>query len=101
VEEEVTAKPKEVAASHVLVAYKGATRADPSITRSKEEAKVRANSLCKQIVEEGKNFATIAHENSDGPRKAHGGAGAARATGAARSAVFLALPHFLQFGRLW
>ena len=66
-------KPTEVAASHVLVAYKGASRADPSINRSKEEAKTRADSLRKQIIDEGKDFATIARENSDGPSKTKGG----------------------------
>ena len=64
---------KKVKASHVLVAYKGASRADSSITRSKEEAKARAETLRKQIVEEGKDFATVARENSDGPSKTKGG----------------------------
>ena len=72
-EEGDTAKPTEVAASHVLVAYKGASRADPSITRSKEEAKTRADSLRQQIVDEAKDFATVARENSDGPSKTKGG----------------------------
>jgi hypothetical protein len=68
-----TAKPTEVAASHVLVAYKGGSRADPTITRSKEEAKARAVSLRKQIVDEAKDFAAVALENSDGPSKTKGG----------------------------
>ncbi len=55
------------------MSYKGASRADPSITRSKEEAKARAEKLRKQIVEEGKDFATVARENSDGPSKTKGG----------------------------
>jgi len=50
-----------------------ALRTDPSITRSKEEAKARAESLRKQIVDGDKAFATIAHENSVGPSKAKGG----------------------------
>ena len=62
-----------MAASHVLVAFKGASRANPSITRSKEEAKARADSLRKQIVDEAKDFANIASENSDGPSKTKGG----------------------------
>lgn len=72
-EEGDTAKPTEVAASHVLVAYKGASRADPTIARSKEEAKTRADFLRKQIVDEAKDFATVARENSDGPSKTKGG----------------------------
>jgi len=46
-----------------------ALRTDPSITRSKEEAKARAESLRKQIVDGGKDFATITRENSDSPSK--------------------------------
>ena len=69
----VAARPDKVKASHVLVAYKGASRANPSITRSKEEAKARAETLRKQIVEEGKDFATVARKNSDGPSKTKGG----------------------------
>jgi hypothetical protein len=71
--EEGDSKPTEVTASHVLVAHKGASRAALSITRSKEEAKARADSLRKQIVDEGKDFATVARENSDGPTKTKGG----------------------------
>ena len=66
-------KPTEVTASHVLVAYKGAARSGPEITRTKEEAKARAEELRKQIVDEGKDFATVASENSDGPSKTKGG----------------------------
>ena len=50
-----------------------ALRTDPSITRSKEEAKARAESLRKQIVDGGKDFATITRENSDSPSKTKGG----------------------------
>ena len=72
-DDNATARPKEVKASHVLVAYKGAARADAAITRTKEEAKTRAEKLRKQIVEEGKDFAEVASENSDGPSKTKGG----------------------------
>ena len=60
-------------ASHVLVSYKGAARAGADVTRTKEEAKARALELRKQIVEEGKDFAEVARENSDGPSKTKGG----------------------------
>ena len=46
--------PSEVRASHVLVSYKGSSKPTPSITRTKEEAKSRAETLRKQIVKEGK-----------------------------------------------
>ncbi len=66
-------RPEKVKASHLLVAYKGAARADPSIKRSKEDAKARAEDLRKKIVEEGQDFASVARENSDGPSKTKGG----------------------------
>ena len=66
-------RPSEVRASHVLVSYKGSAKPTPSITRTKEEAKVRAETLRKQIVEEGKDFAQVARENSDGPSAPQGG----------------------------
>ncbi|SVC39350.1 uncharacterized protein METZ01_LOCUS292204, partial [marine metagenome] len=72
-DDNATAQPKEVKASHVLVSYKGAARAGADITRTKEEAKARAVELRKQIVEEGKDFAEVARENSDGPSKTKGG----------------------------
>ena len=66
-------RPSEVRASHVLVSYKGSAKPTPSITRTKEEAKARAEALRKQIVEEGKDFAQVASENSDGPSAPQGG----------------------------
>ncbi|MFP6899796.1 MAG: peptidylprolyl isomerase, partial [Opitutales bacterium] len=64
---------RKIAASHVLVAFKGASRAKASITRTKQEAKARAEELRKQIVEEGKDFAEMASKNSDGPSASEGG----------------------------
>lgn len=49
-----------------------ALRTDPSITRSKEETKARAESL-RQILDGDKAFATIARENFDGPSNSKGG----------------------------
>ena len=46
-------KPEEVKASHILISYKGADRADAKVTRSKEEAKAEAEKIRKQIVEDG------------------------------------------------
>jgi len=61
-----------VSASHVLVAYKGANRSNSKITRTKEEAKARAEELLRQI-KEGKDFAQVAREHSDGPSSTRGG----------------------------
>ena len=60
-------------ASHILIAYKGATRASDKITRSKEEAKIEANRVLR-IVRRGKNsFEELATEYSDGPSYNRGG----------------------------
>lgn len=55
-----------VAASHILVAYAGALRADPNIKRSKEEAKTRAEGLMARA-RKGEDFAKLADEGSDDP----------------------------------
>ncbi|MBT3637858.1 MAG: DUF4340 domain-containing protein, partial [Opitutae bacterium] len=44
-EEDVNARPEEVKASHILISYKGADRADADVTRSKEEAKAEAERI--------------------------------------------------------
>jgi len=66
-------EPEEVAARHILVAYKGADRADAKITRTKEEAKTRAEELLKKVKEKDADFAAIARAESDGPSKTKGG----------------------------
>jgi peptidyl-prolyl cis-trans isomerase D len=54
-------------ASHILVAYKGASNAAPTITRTKEEAKAKADDLLKQINANPGAFAELAKTNSDDP----------------------------------
>ena len=66
-------KPEEVKASHILISYKGADRADAQVTRSKEEAKEEAERIRRQIVEDGEDFALLAAKHSDGPSKTKGG----------------------------
>ena len=65
--------PEEVSASHILISYKGAERADGDVTRSKDEAKAEAERIRKLIVDEGKDFAEMASEHSNGPSKSKGG----------------------------
>lgn len=61
------AAPEEtVAASHILVAYAGAMRAAPTIKRTKEEAKKRAEGILARA-RKGADFAKLADENSDDP----------------------------------
>jgi protein-disulfide isomerase len=64
--------PDSIAASHLLVAYKGAMRAGPQITRSKAEAKKRAQEALAKI-RGGADFAKIAREYSDDGTAARGG----------------------------
>ena len=72
-EKEEGDKPEEVQASHILISYKGADRADANISRSKEEAKAEAERIRKLIVDDGKDFAEMAKEHSDGPSSTKGG----------------------------
>jgi hypothetical protein len=57
---------QKVAASHVLIQYKGALRAGPSITRSKEEAKKLAAEVAAKA-KKGQDFAGLAKQYSDEP----------------------------------
>ncbi|PIQ78312.1 protein translocase subunit SecF [Candidatus Peregrinibacteria bacterium CG11_big_fil_rev_8_21_14_0_20_46_8] len=59
-------KEKAVKVSHILVAYEGASRADESITRTKAEARTRAEELASQARSDA-DFAALAKENSDEP----------------------------------
>jgi peptidyl-prolyl cis-trans isomerase D len=62
-----------IKASHILVTFEGATRANPEITRSSEEAKKLAQQLYRKARRNPDDFAQLATENSDGPTKATGG----------------------------
>ena len=56
-----------VTASHILITYKGAERADAAIAISKEEAKAKAEGLLKQAQANPASFATLAEANTDDP----------------------------------
>jgi hypothetical protein len=72
-EKDESDKPEEVQASHILISYKGADRADADISISKEEAKAEAERIRKLIVDDGKDFAEMAKKHSDGPSSTKGG----------------------------
>ncbi len=55
-----------VGAAHVLVAYVGARRADPKITRTKDEARKRAADVLVRA-KKGEDFAALAKSHSDDP----------------------------------
>ena len=58
--------PTSIEASHFLVQYQGSSRAAPTVTRSKDEAKKRAEEgLAK--VKKGEDFAKVVGEYSDEP----------------------------------
>lgn len=71
--DQYTASRGDYAASHILVAYQTATRADESITRNKPEALERANMLLAKIRENPNSFEQIAREQSDGPTAVQAG----------------------------
>ncbi len=62
-----------VKASHILIAWEGAERANPSITRTKEEAEAEAKRLLAEAKKEDVIFTALARENSDGPSAPRGG----------------------------
>ncbi len=70
----VNRKPNgSVKASHILITYEGAERANPSIKRTKEEAEQKADELLKEAQKSGTVFAELARDNSDGPSGPQGG----------------------------
>jgi len=60
-------------ASHILIAYTGAMRANPSVTRTKEEAQAKANEIFAQVQANPASFAMLAQINSDDSSKQQGG----------------------------
>jgi parvulin-like peptidyl-prolyl isomerase len=58
-------EPTEWAARHILVAYKGAERAQPAVTRTKEEAKALAAKVAAEAAAEGADFAALSTTYSD------------------------------------
>jgi len=71
----MVARKKEgfVKASHILVAFEGAQRANPEVTRTKEEAEARAKELLRDSKKSGADFAELAKTNSDGGSAPQGG----------------------------
>ncbi|HLC75673.1 MAG TPA: protein translocase subunit SecD [Candidatus Peribacterales bacterium] len=54
-----------IEASHILIAYQGAVRAEPTVTRAKERAEQLAREVMKRV-QNGENFEKLARELSDG-----------------------------------
>jgi protein-disulfide isomerase len=60
-------------AKHILVQYKGAQGAPPTVTRTQEEARALAEQLLTQLSQPGADFAQLAREKSDCPSREQGG----------------------------
>lgn len=60
-------------ASHILITYEGATRANPEIKRTKEEAETEAKRLLTEAKKADADFTALARDNSDGPSAPRGG----------------------------
>lgn len=60
------AEPRGISARHLLVQYKGSSRAAPGITRSRDEARVRAEEALARA-RAGEDFETLVREYSDEP----------------------------------
>ncbi len=62
-----------VKASHILIQYEGATRGNPEIKRTKEEAEAKAKELLIEAKKKDAVFVELARDNSDGPSAPNGG----------------------------
>ncbi|MBS4012261.1 MAG: SurA N-terminal domain-containing protein [Bacteroidetes bacterium] len=63
-------RPDSMSASHILIAYRNAMMAEPTITRSYDEAKLKADSLVNIFKRGRADFAALASQLSDDPSAA-------------------------------
>ncbi len=66
------AGPRTVAASHVLVMHRGSERVPPNVTRTRDEARTRAEDVLRRA-RAGEDFAGLARQFSDEPGAASSG----------------------------
>ena len=64
---DVAMRPDSMEASHILISFKGAYRANPAIDRTREEAQKLADSLYNIIKKDSKKLKTLAKTYSDDP----------------------------------
>ena len=67
-----TEPKEEIGASHILLSYKGAARAEAEVVRGKEDARKAAEEV-KAALDAGADFKTLARTRSDGPSAAEAG----------------------------
>jgi peptidyl-prolyl cis-trans isomerase NIMA-interacting 1 len=63
----------QIECAHILVSYQGATRAKPTVARTRDEARELATKLAAKAREPGVDFAQLAKDASDGPSGVEGG----------------------------
>ncbi len=66
VEDAPVAGPREIVARHILISFRGAAHAEPTMVRSKHEAHDRAHEVIKRL-KAGEDFAALAKEYTDEP----------------------------------
>ena len=66
-------KNASIRASHILISYKGATRANTNVSRTEKEAKNLANRVYREARRSSTDFTELAMKYSDGPTKNSGG----------------------------
>ncbi|WP_169796621.1 peptidylprolyl isomerase [Chondromyces crocatus] len=66
--------PRVIGASQILIAYKGAQLAPPTVTRSREEARRRAEEILAQLKEGKATLEELARSSSDDSSRAADGA---------------------------
>jgi len=59
--------PSHISAQHILVAWKGAERCPKGVSRTKADAKKRADEVAKKAKEKGADFSALVAEYSDDP----------------------------------
>jgi len=64
---DVAMRPDSMEATHILISYKGAYKANPAIDRSREDAQKLADSLLKVVEKKAANIETLAIKYSDDP----------------------------------
>jgi len=69
--ERLTEEAEQRKASHILISFAGAERADEAVTRTEEEAQTLANEVLAKVADG--DFAALAAEYSDGPSADKGG----------------------------
>jgi len=62
-----------VRSSHILIAYQGAKEANPSNSRTKDEARKEAYNILRKVRNSPEKFSEFALEFSDGPSRTRGG----------------------------